>query len=131
MSEPYMEEVVDEIDLDEDTAFTYGKLVLLADDRTMPQKAEDEDVVPEMQGKFKPENETYEGLFVVAYDDNNQQLAYEAYRLVNIKSSFDYCKKRVALLLSTQNPVLFHVQLLIKHLNNGMKVMKLLFLLVA
>ncbi|KAI8890610.1 hypothetical protein K501DRAFT_265605 [Backusella circina FSU 941] len=70
MSEPYMEEVVDEIDLDEDPAFTY---------------AEDEDVVPEMQGKFKPENETDEGSFVVAYDDNNQQLAYEAYRPESIK----------------------------------------------
>jgi hypothetical protein len=85
MSEPYMEEVVDEIDLDEDPAFTYGKLVLLADDRTMPQKAEDGDVGPEMQGKFKPENETDEGSFVVAYDNNNHQLAYEAYRPESIK----------------------------------------------
>ncbi|KAG0926243.1 hypothetical protein G6F29_013090 [Rhizopus arrhizus] len=47
MSELYMEEVVHEIDIDEDPTFTYGKLVLLADDRTMPQKA-DEDVVSEI-----------------------------------------------------------------------------------
>lgn len=79
MSEPYMEEVVVEINLDEGP----GKLVLLADDRTMLQKAEDEDVVPEMQDKFKPG----EGLFIVAYDDNSQQLAYEAYRPENIKKS--------------------------------------------
>ncbi|CAO0794040.1 unnamed protein product [Mucor circinelloides] len=81
MSEPYMEEVVDEINLDEGPR----KLVLLADDRTILQKAEDEDVVPEMQGKFKPENETDEGLFIVRYDDNSQQLAYEAYRPESIK----------------------------------------------
>lgn len=90
MSEPYMEEVVDEINLDEGP----GKLVLLADDRTMLQKAEDEDVVPEMQGKFKPENETDEGLFIVAYDDSSQQLAYEAHRPENIRKVHSIIARR-------------------------------------
>jgi hypothetical protein len=47
MSETYFEVVIDEMDVDEDPAFTYGKLVLLADYGTVPQEAEDS-VVPEV-----------------------------------------------------------------------------------
>ena len=70
-SETYIEEFLDEMDIDEYSAFTYGKFVLLADNRTGPQKAKD-DVAPEMQSKVKTGNETEERLFVVEYEDNDQ-----------------------------------------------------------
>lgn len=70
-SETYVEEFLDEVDIDEDSAFTYGKLVLLADSRTGSQKTKD-DVAPEMQSKVKRGNETEEGLFVVEYENNGQ-----------------------------------------------------------
>lgn len=38
-SETYIEEFLDEMDIDEYSAFTYGKFVLLADNRTGPQKS--------------------------------------------------------------------------------------------
>jgi hypothetical protein len=57
---------------DEDLAFTYGKLLLLADDRTVPQEMED-DIVPE-DVPIVPEN-----------NDSNKVPSYKAYRLDNIK----------------------------------------------
>ncbi|CEG78602.1 hypothetical protein RMATCC62417_13181 [Rhizopus microsporus] len=72
MNETQVEEMIEEMDLDKDPAFTYGKLLLLADDRTVPQEMED-DVVPEDVPPV-PEN-----------NDSNKALSYKAYGLENIK----------------------------------------------
>jgi hypothetical protein len=72
ISEAQVEEMAEEIDLDEDLAFTYGKLLLLADDRTVPQEMED-DIVPE-DVPLVPED-----------NDSNKALSYKAYGLENIK----------------------------------------------
>jgi hypothetical protein len=57
---------------DEDPAFIYGKLLLLADDRTVPQEIED-DIVPE-DVPLVPED-----------NDSNKALFYKAYGLEDIK----------------------------------------------
>ncbi|KAG2202889.1 hypothetical protein INT47_008921 [Mucor saturninus] len=38
MREPYLEEVIDEMDVDEDSDTIFGKLILLANDSTVPQE---------------------------------------------------------------------------------------------
>ncbi|CEG78939.1 hypothetical protein RMATCC62417_13471 [Rhizopus microsporus] len=60
------------MDLDEDPAFTHGKLLLLVDDRTMPQEMED-DIVPENVPLVPEDN------------DSNKTLSHKAYVLENIK----------------------------------------------
>ncbi|CEG76835.1 hypothetical protein RMATCC62417_11676 [Rhizopus microsporus] len=72
MSEIQVEETVEEMDLDEDSAFTYGKLLLLADDTTVSPEMED-DIVPE-------------GVPLVPEDnDSKKAFSYKAYGLENIK----------------------------------------------
>ncbi|CEG81728.1 hypothetical protein RMATCC62417_15893 [Rhizopus microsporus] len=63
---------VEEMDLDEDPTFTYSKLLLLADDRTVPQEMGD-DIVPE------------DVPLVPEVNDSNKALSYKAYCLENIK----------------------------------------------
>ncbi|PHZ07719.1 uncharacterized protein RHIMIDRAFT_295708 [Rhizopus microsporus ATCC 52813] len=72
MSETQVEEMVEEMDLDEDPTFRYGKLLLLDGDRIVPQEME-VDIVPE-DIPLMPE-----------VDDSNKALSYKAYCLENIK----------------------------------------------
>ncbi|CEI87640.1 hypothetical protein RMCBS344292_02050 [Rhizopus microsporus] len=72
MNEIQAKEMVGEMYLDKDSAFTYGKLLLLADDRTVLQEMED--------------NIVYEDVPLVPEDnDSNKALSYKAYGLENIK----------------------------------------------
>ncbi|GAA5811948.1 hypothetical protein MFLAVUS_005395 [Mucor flavus] len=65
MSDNRVEETVEEMDIDEDPAFTYGKLSLLADDETVPRK------------------ET--NVFDSEHKDSTKFLPYKAYGPENIK----------------------------------------------
>ncbi|PHZ09424.1 uncharacterized protein RHIMIDRAFT_299847 [Rhizopus microsporus ATCC 52813] len=69
------------MDLDKDPAFTYGKLLLLADDRTVSQEMED-DIVPEDVTPV-PEN-----------NNSNKALSYKAYGLGNIKQFIHLMQKK-------------------------------------
>lgn len=55
MGKPCIEEMIDKMGLDGSFAFTYGKLTLLADDKTVRKRAE-VNIVSELQSKFKIEN---------------------------------------------------------------------------
>ncbi|ORE06296.1 hypothetical protein BCV72DRAFT_126334 [Rhizopus microsporus var. microsporus] len=80
MSETQAEEMGEEMDLDEDPAFTHGKLLLLAEDKTMPQEME-YDIVPE-DVPLVPED-----------NDSNMTLYYKAYGFEDIKQFIHFMQE--------------------------------------
>lgn len=88
MSETFYEDSVDEMDLDEDPAITYGRLVLLAD---VPREAVDsivhqlENEEEDTQNEALEEVETEKELRLVEEDAGYKRLTYKAYEPENIK----------------------------------------------
>lgn len=72
------------MDIDEDPAFTYGKLLLLADDQTVPRKVvEDAAIGENNEQDVNAQKET--SVFDSEHKDSTKFLPYKAYGPENIK----------------------------------------------
>lgn len=123
--EPYFEDVIDEMDVDEDPVTTFDKLILLADDLIVPQKISVKDDMEQESVSEATENDS------ISRDTPPKRQGTKLMNLTILECSFSLCKKKVPVLLSMPEPVLFLVLLLMRYLNNGMKVIGLRFLLVV
>ena len=82
MREPYFEEVIDEMDVDEDPATTFGKLILLADDSTVPQQISVNDEMEQESGSEEVENDAENSDINLS---SHQTTGYKAYGPDNIR----------------------------------------------
>ncbi|GAA5808718.1 hypothetical protein MFLAVUS_002113 [Mucor flavus] len=72
------------MDIDEDPAFTYGKLLLLADDQTVPRKVVEDAAIDENNEQdVNAQKET--SVFDSEHKDSTKFLPYKAYGPENIK----------------------------------------------
>lgn len=77
-------EIVEEMDIDEDPAFTYSKLLLLADDQTAPRKVVEDAAIDENNEQdVNAQKET--SLFDSEHKDSTNFLPYKAYGPENIR----------------------------------------------
>ncbi|CEP10225.1 hypothetical protein [Parasitella parasitica] len=94
MSEPFVEQLIEHMDIDEDSAFTYGRLQMLANDTTVLQAPKDietyaatetheidESIVPESENGSDPEieNKIDEGPLHFEGNTKSKQQVYKAY----------------------------------------------------
>lgn len=76
--EPYFEDVIDEMDVDEDPVTTFDKLILLADDLIVPQKISVKDDMEQESVSEATEND-------IISRDTPQTTGYKAYEPDNIR----------------------------------------------
>ncbi|KAG2192018.1 hypothetical protein INT47_008244 [Mucor saturninus] len=81
MREPYFEDVIDEINVDEDPATTFGKLILLADDSTVPQQISIDNEIEEESVSEAIENDVNSNISL----RTPQTTDYKAYGPDNIR----------------------------------------------
>ncbi|KAG2192201.1 hypothetical protein INT47_005378 [Mucor saturninus] len=81
MRELYFEDVIDEMDVDEDPVTTFGKLILLADDSTVPQQISIDNEIEEERVSEAIENEVDSNISLRTL----QTTGYKAYEPDNIR----------------------------------------------
>lgn len=81
--EPYFEDVIDEMDVDEDPVTTFDKLILLADDLIVPQKISVKDDMEQESVSEATENDKKENDIISR--DTPQTTGYKAYEPDNIR----------------------------------------------
>ncbi|KAG2196659.1 hypothetical protein INT47_012118 [Mucor saturninus] len=82
MREPYFEEVIDEMDVDEDSDTIFGKLILLANDSTVPQEIS---VIDEMKQECRLEEVENDAENSDIHLSPHQSIGYKAYGPDNIR----------------------------------------------